>query len=511
MIPEWYGLKTNCQVLGTSQAGKSKFLESAIRQWIESGNSAGFCLIDWHGTLYHSVLDYLAYLRPARPIVLLNPAEPDFITPYNPFVRRPGELAPQVSRNVAAVLDIWGDDPVEVPTLQRVLKMVFFFALVSGEPIQHAAQLLMLPNSELRSYAIKLLKDYPWVRQQWAEMQYVKTLREWHSHILSTENRLTAFLGSKGVTRFMGLNATLDFDTILNEGAVVLVNLGYSDYLERPAAQVFASCLLNDFFHATMKRVHKPSPFILYLDECQNYLGQTGAKMLDQVLKSGMRVVLAHHQIGQFKDNPQLQDSIRMNAQIKVVFSGLPYEQACATANDFFIGKLNQREIKETYYRTITRYEEEFHFTETDGKSDSESEFAEETGKSHTDGRSMVMGTRYAPRQELEKAMDVEWTREEKLSRCAEMLMNQAERHCFVKLPRKTAFPYEVPLVDSYLLNPATVLEYEKDLNTNALPAAEVDRLLAQDEKRFLLEAPKENDHDRITAGRPRRKKSVLP
>ena len=63
----------------------------------------------------------------------------------------------------------------------------------------------MFPKIELRNYAIKLLADHPWVKHQWTEMQYVKTLKEWHSHVLSTENRLTAFLDSKGITSFMGM------------------------------------------------------------------------------------------------------------------------------------------------------------------------------------------------------------------------------------------------------------------------------------------------------------------
>ena len=83
MLPDWYDLKSHCHVVGSSQSGKSKFCEWCIREHIIRAN--GFALIDWHGTLFQGVLDYLAYLRPKVPIYVLNLSEPDWITSFNPF------------------------------------------------------------------------------------------------------------------------------------------------------------------------------------------------------------------------------------------------------------------------------------------------------------------------------------------------------------------------------------------------------------------------------------------
>ena len=79
---------THLHCVGGSGTGKSKFLECLIRQDIKQGQ--GFCLIDWHGTLYNDLLRYctqldIGLLDDFRSLVLLNPSRPDFITGFNPF------------------------------------------------------------------------------------------------------------------------------------------------------------------------------------------------------------------------------------------------------------------------------------------------------------------------------------------------------------------------------------------------------------------------------------------
>src|SRR2546425_12480754 len=76
---------THLHVIGGSGTGKSKFLEWLIRKDIRAGQ--GFCLIDWHGTLYQDVLNYCSWLdiglnNDFRSLILLNPSHPDFITGF---------------------------------------------------------------------------------------------------------------------------------------------------------------------------------------------------------------------------------------------------------------------------------------------------------------------------------------------------------------------------------------------------------------------------------------------
>src|SRR5258707_15887293 len=102
---------THMHVIGGSGKGKSKFLEWMIRRDIREGE--GFCLIDWHGTLYKDVLRYCGQLRVGiesdyRSLVLLNPSEPNFVTGFNPFMNQGVDVATQVANRIAATIRPWG-------------------------------------------------------------------------------------------------------------------------------------------------------------------------------------------------------------------------------------------------------------------------------------------------------------------------------------------------------------------------------------------------------------------
>jgi hypothetical protein len=250
------------------------------------------------------------------------------------------------------------------------------------------------------------------------------------------------------------------------------------------SGKVFASLLLSEFHHAAMTHADEKRPYFLYLDECQNYLTGDAQKILDQDLKTGLRTTLAFHHMGQFTNNPWLQQSIDTNAKIKVIFAGLPFNEAERLAEEFFLPKLNERWIKEILYRSITTHIEEPY--ETNTKSEH--------------GDSTLTGTRYAPLMEKEETGKVEWSREEKLSKLTERLMSLEPRHCLVKLPDKV-FHYKVPTVKEYLLNPESVVAFEKALPTTAIPLNEAQRILKENEQRFLARS---NNYD---AGKKRPKK----
>lgn len=74
---------THFYVVGTSGAGKSKFLEFLIRQDIAKGN--GFGIIDPHGDLIEDVKGYLALALPREElkerVVLIDPPTSAILLP----------------------------------------------------------------------------------------------------------------------------------------------------------------------------------------------------------------------------------------------------------------------------------------------------------------------------------------------------------------------------------------------------------------------------------------------
>src|SRR5207302_4822096 len=89
----------------------------------------------------------------------------------------------------------------------------------------------------------------------------------------------------------------------------------------------------------------------------------------------------------------------------------------------------------------------------SDSSSQSSSDFSSESethGESHSEssGESQVPVWVPIPRQEL--TTEAEWTREEKLSKVAQLLKEQMQQHCFIKLDTEKTQPLLVPFVKDY-------------------------------------------------------------
>lgn len=518
---------THMHVIGGSGTGKSKFLEWIIRRDIREGN--GLCLIDWHGTLYNDVVRYCAYQDVGLPgdfssVVLLNPSNPDFITGFNPFVASTGDVSVQVSRRVDATIRPWGaTNTDQTPTFGRICRLLYTFMIENRQTLPNAASLLHFKNKTLREQAGESLTDV-FSRAEWEELQAITRRQDWKEEVLSTKNRLMRFVGSKSVRRFMGLSENnLDLMRVMDAGGVLLVNLGSSDYLDRESARVFASLLLNEFFETAMRRAilsphgEKPRTFALYLDEFQEYLTDDVAAMLDQVRKGGLHMVLAHQHLGHFAENERLKESVFTNARIRAVFGGLSTPSASELAEEMFLPDLNQRQIKKAYYHTVHLYEEQTRTIrgrsrslaigqtrgsangmsgpvegwfgyEQDALNRSESE-SESSFESEHESESEVEVPVFVPIPVKELTSETEWSREEKVSRVAQMLKYQQQRHCFIKLDTEGTQPLKVPFVKEFGLPDDYLKEYEQALYSRqgALPAAEADRLITESHQAFLL------------------------
>jgi len=113
------------------------------------------------------------------------------------------------------------------------------------------------------------------------------------------------------------------------------------------------------------------------------------------------------------------------------------------------------------------------------------------TSQSHaeTEGETVVPVWVPMPIQEL--GSEAEASRETKLSRVAQLLKEQMQQHCFIKLGTEITQPLLVPFVKDYGLSEQTLLEYQREVykQQGALPAADVDRLLETSHRKFLAAA----------------------
>jgi len=112
--------------------------------------------------------------------------------------------------------------------------------------------------------------------------------------------------------------------------------------------------------------------------------------------------------------------------------------------------------------------------------------YASSESTSESEGETIVPVWVPIPVQEL--GSEAEWSLEEKRSKVAQMLKEQLQRHCFIKLDTEKTQPLLVPFVKEFFISPEYLLEYEQEVYRaqGALPAVEVDRLIEESTTKFL-------------------------
>ena len=375
-------------VLGSSGSGKSRFLEWMIRGDLK--NRQGFCLIDPHGELYDAVVAYCARYVLDREIILLNLSEPNTVVSFNPFRKSVGtDISVQVERRVTATMHAWGvENADETPTLSRTLRLIYTVMIEQGLGLPQAEHLLNFGAKDIRGFLIEGLKS-PFIRREWLELHDLKP-KDWRDEILSAKNRLFKLLTSDAIKRFMGLSGvSIDLRDIMDQGKVLLVNLKQSQHLSYEAARTFGALLVNEFFESATLRNPRPGrdplPYYLYLDEFQNFVSLDICRMLAEVRKRGLFLVLAHQYFEQLDE--EVTAAALNNCGIKAVFGGLSATNARLMAEELFLGKLDPKKVKASIYQT--KFWPEYRRDKVYGKGSSE---GSSHGSSHSSGQASFSG-----------------------------------------------------------------------------------------------------------------------
>jgi hypothetical protein len=526
---------------GSSGSGKSKFLEGVMRQFLQTGQ--GFALAESHGPLCDDIIAYCAHRALDREIIFLDLSNPQTVVSFNPFQRAPeADVSVQVDRRISAVMAAWGvQNTDQTPTLARVLRLVFTIMLEQNLGLSQIQHLITFNAHEIRGALIERLSS-PLIQKEWRELQAMKA-KDWRDETLSAKNRLFKFLTSQTLCRFMGLpGRTINLREVMDQGKVLIVKAAPSDHLSHENARAFLALLVNEFFECATRRERDdlgrdPRPYYLILDEFQDYFSPELATMLDQVRKRSLFLLLSHQRFGQLDEN--MIDAVLCNCRIKATFGGLPVKSARLMAEELFIGELDPKKIKVAIYQTKfwpqyrrdkvytsgTSHTSSSGSTHTstsgsfNGTSAADSFFqpndwfatAQPTGytEGSSSGNNSASSSGYSdteaygdsesvadipilipvPFQELSSVQY--YTTEEQLTELTAALKEQFPRHCFIKIQGEKTQPMLVPFIEpirSFRDSEENLKWYRDQQNEkqHALPAAEVDRLINEEEIALL-------------------------
>jgi hypothetical protein len=371
-------------IVGSSGAGKTKFIENLIRQDIRDWRKSkcGMLVIDPHGNLYDNLINWLAWTKFEGPIVPIDLRQSDWVISYN-VLRQRQLAAPSVlvENFTEAMAYVWGQSGTNQTPLFAQWAWNIFSALYEKKlTLIEAKHLVDREATRIREAMTSDLKDDA-SRQDW---QFAKTLnaKDFDSQIGSTVRRLRRFITNPTMASMFGLpNVSLDLGRALEEGSIILVNLATEGAkISNQNADLFATLLLSDLWTAGQERGKRDriKPFYVYVDEFQKFVTPTIAENLDQARGFGLHLTLTHQFPLQLSDRGEsgmrVLHSVMENAQSKVVFR-LSYEENLRImAQWLFMGVMDPDEVKlKLYSRKVMDYREElkkgYGFSSSSGKS----------------------------------------------------------------------------------------------------------------------------------------------
>ncbi len=336
-------------VVGQSGQGKSKFLQQLLYQLAFTDWGCG--IFDPHSDLASDLLAQLASQPRKRPwlanphnqarLIYLDPSRDDYLVPFNIFkstTNTPYEIAENV---VESFRRVWPETLAEAPRFAQILRNGVLVLALKGLSLLELEPLLT--NQAFRMRLLETTPD-PLVVSFFTH-QYDKWGREQAIFASPVLNKVSAFLFKPQLRCMLGANDNyLDFRRILDEGKILIVNLGgfHDEETQRLLGSLLVTSLEQAAFSRSSQAPTARRPFFCMIDEFPLFCSrdQTSlARILSECRKYRLHLGLAHQTITQLPGE-RIQGALE-NAKLKVIF-GTGRQTAQAIVGDLFMPDPNQ-------------------------------------------------------------------------------------------------------------------------------------------------------------------------
>ena len=378
-------------IIGAIGTGKTVTLESITRCDIAHGE--GGCVMDRMGALYQRVLNYCCFRKAAGlrlpEIILFNPSADEWVLPYNPFVRRNGELSVQVDRRVAATVRVWGVSNTQfTPRLEKWLKVIYSALISGGLTIEEAAWIIDQRSQDIRAYLSRALSS-PLLQRKLDQLSLFKTT-EFYEQLESVENRLMRFLSSEHLSRIFGSGGNvLDFRDIMDRRKHLLINLQPSSFLSEEQSSMIGTFILSEVYETALQRPSGAVPWYCKVDEAANFVTPELAQATEQCRQKGVHFTFAFQHLAQFRQEGERVAKAFMHIRNKLILAVPERQDALELAGDLFTG-LTKPQLK-FMHRRLSHLIEDVQRTATTEAAGTSSSWTSSRSESH--GLSVTAGS----------------------------------------------------------------------------------------------------------------------
>lgn len=292
-------------IIGQTGTGKSTLLCQMIMQDINKGR--GVAVLDPHGTLIDDILQYYPQER-AEDLIIVDVTDTERPIGFNILcIPETDPFQYKLKRDLLidelfAYLDRTYDlKKTGGPIFESHFRSSMAL-LLGSQPQESKIPNLMIfralyTNSDLRDFMVAM-EDDPVIIDFVQEAEKTggeASLENLAPYITSKFNR---FISDTALRNITCQSRILDIDAIVNEGKVLLFNLGKARFGAQ-AAGLLSSQMVSRLCNAAMKRGIGGNPFYLYADEFQLFADERFAEILAEARKFNLSVTMAHQYINQ--------------------------------------------------------------------------------------------------------------------------------------------------------------------------------------------------------------------
>lgn len=303
-----YGLKKadrrrHMYVIGKTGTGKSTLLANMAINDLK--NDEGLCVIDPHGDLVETILDYIPSHR-INDVVYFDPSDPERTVKINLFEGKNVAHRELIASGIVSIFQklyeySWG------PRLEYILRNALL-TLLKSDQARLSDILELLTNEKFREKIVEKLDD-PILKSFWLNEFGRLQERQKSESIAPILNKVGQFVSSPLIRDVVNARqSSFDIEDIMSQGKILLVNLSQGK-LGEDNATLLGAMLITKIQLAAMSRVHIKEEdrrdFYLYVDEFQNFATQSFNKILSEARKYRLNLVLANQYIAQIPEDVQ--------------------------------------------------------------------------------------------------------------------------------------------------------------------------------------------------------------
>ena len=302
---------SHTHILGATGVGKSTLLANMILEDINQG--LGCALFDPHGDICDDVLKRIPENR-VNDVVLIDPSDIDFPIGFNLLEAKTEAQKIVLSSDIVSAFKrhatAWGDTMTSV--LQNAVNTIL--ENEDGGTLIELKRFLI--EDTFRNSFLKNIND-PSLHYYWNnEFPLVK------KRIAPLLTRIDTFLRPKLVRYMLAQKKGVDIADCLANNKIVLLKLSQG-LIGEQNSYLLGSLFLAKFNQSALARQNQSrgerSPYMLYLDEFQNFITPSIERILSGARKYKLGITIAHQELGQIQDTSLL-NSVLSNPKIRICF-----------------------------------------------------------------------------------------------------------------------------------------------------------------------------------------------